>query len=321
MKLQEVEFPNVYILIKATNTKLAKTLVALTPTCTHNAGIVFNSTVKIKAFITRVKTLTAFGQMDNGTLPSVCFSGCNCEKTASFDFKCKKRGKRFNVYKGHMYSCCNNIQPAIVKISAHEKGSRKELSDHIRASQAATDFSLKFSKFSKRNAVVEFPEQHLAVMDTVAIFNKIFSWDCRNISSSEYVLFEPYIKNLQYFVTVDGTVTSTCPVVLEELCHFSFYESNCTNILRGLRGAWEKNGRSFRLASPATKYFPEKCDASEIPIKTAIKNFFGTHKCTALCEQWPVSIQMPTVNLAFQHDVNKSSLSRPPSYHSILEDH
>lgn len=187
--------------------------------------------------------------MENGTLSSVKFSGCKCRKTASFDFKLKKRGKKFNVYKGRMHSCCADIQYAAVKARANEKGSSSDLVDYVIALEAAINIALRFSKCFKNNLTVQFPELHLAVMDNVSVFNKLFSKGSRALSSEEYVLFEPYIKDLKYFVTAEGIVTDTCPVVIQELCHFSYHESNGMNVLRGLRGAWEKNGKSFRLAS------------------------------------------------------------------------
>lgn len=259
--------------------------------------------------------------MGNETLPSIKFSGCNCEKTASFDFKAKKRGKKFNVYKGQMYSCCNDIQYAAVKTSAKGKGSSQDLVDYVKATDVAINLALMFSKCRKNNLTVQFPELHLAVMDNVSIITKLFSGDCRTLSSKEYVLFEPYIKGLQHFVTVDGVVTDSCPVVIQELCHFSYHESNGTNILRGLRGAWEKNGKSFRLSSPSTKYFVEKCAESEIPC--AVKNFFQTHRCTAVCEKWQVLNQKPGGRAAdgYGFAACGSVLDLPPSYSFIAESH
>lgn len=179
-----------------------------------------------------------------------------------------------------------------------------------------------FSKYCKNNLTVQFPELHLAVMDTVSVFNKLFSRGSRALSTDEYVLFEPYIKDLKYFVTADGSVTDACPVVIQELCHFSYHESNGTNILRGLRGAWEKNGKSFRLASPSSKYFVEKCTESEIPC--AINNFFQTHRCTAVCEKWQVPNQNQGARTAT--DISGSVacgsvMELPPSYSYITESH
>lgn len=260
--------------------------------------------------------------MENGTLSSVKFSGCKCRKTASFDFKLKKRGKKFNVYKGRMHSCCADIQYAAVKASANEKGSSSDLVDYVMALEAAINIALRFSKCFKNNLTVQFPELHLAVMDNVSVFNKLFSMGSRALSSEEYVLFEPYIKDLKYFVTAEGIVTDTCPVVIQELCHFSYHESNGMNVLRGLRGTWEKNGKSFRLASPSTKYFVEKCTESEIPC--AINNFFQTHRCTAVCEKWLVPNQKQCAPAAM--DISTSGacgpvMELPPSYSYIVESH
>lgn len=260
--------------------------------------------------------------MENGTLPSIKYSGCKSRKTASFDFKLKKRGKKFNVYKGRMHSCCADIQYAAVKASANEKGSSMDLIDYVKALEVGINVALMFSKYCKNNLTVQFPELHLAVMDTVSVFNKLFSRGSRALSTDEYVLFEPYIKDLKYFVTADGSVTDACPVVIQELCHFSYHESNGTNILRGLRGAWEKNGKSFRLASPSTKYFVEKCTESEIPC--AINNFFQTHRCTAVCEKWQVPNQNQGARTAT--DISGSVacgsvMELPPSYSYITESH
>ena len=67
---------------------------------------------------------------------------------------------------------------------------------------------------------------------------RFFSWDFKIVSSNEYVLIEVYMKNN----LIDEIVTSLSPEVLQRFGHFSFYEIGCTNILRGLRSVWEKNG-------------------------------------------------------------------------------
>ncbi|XP_048765274.2 uncharacterized protein LOC125673054 [Ostrea edulis] len=255
--------------------------------------------------------------MNNETLPSMKYSGCTCRKTANFDYKRKRKGKKFNVYKGRMYSCSNDIQTAAVKINTRGEGTQEDLADYVDSSQAAQDLVNKFSKLC--NVSVRFPECHVAEMDTVAVFNRFFSGNCRKPSSDEVILFEPYIEDLQCFISRAGVVTEACPAVIRELCHFSFHESNGTNILRGLKGAWEKNGKGFRLASPATKYFPEKCSTSEI--QCAITNFFSCHKCSSRCEKWLVPSQVQSSPRVCQTSA-KTGLnfpqwdSLPPPYES-----
>ncbi|XP_061162749.1 uncharacterized protein LOC133171971 [Saccostrea echinata] len=249
--------------------------------------------------------------MDNKTLISTEYSDCNCGKTASFYYKRKKKGNNFNIYKGRMYSCCKDIQTAVVKVTANGKGSKEDLPDYIIASQAAHDLANKFSKLC--SIFVHFPEIHIAEMDTVAIFDTFIPGDCRKLSGDEFVLFEPYVKDLQNFVTREGIVTKVCPAVIQELCHFSFHQSNGDNILRGLKGSWEKNGKSFRLASPATKYFPEKCSADEIPC--AITNFFSVHTCTSRCNKWLVPSQVHSSRS--EHQFDNSFSDPPPPYESI----
>ena len=67
---------------------------------------------------------------------------------------------------------------------------------------------------------------------------RFFSCDSKIVSSNKYFLIEVYMKNN----LIDEIVTSLSPEVLQRFGHFSFYEIGCTNILRGLRSVWEKNG-------------------------------------------------------------------------------
>jgi hypothetical protein len=243
------------------------------------------------------------------------YSGCTCGKTANFDYKSKKKGKKFNIYKGRMYSCSNDIQYAAVKVRTHDKGTEEDLMDYVGSSQAAHDLADKFSKLC--NISVHFPECHIAVMDKVAVFNGFFPENCRKPSCDEVILFEPFIKDLQWFVSRNGVVADSCPTVIGELCHFSFHESKGYNILRGLKGVWEKNGKGFKLASPATKYYREKCSASEI--QCAITNFFSSHKCSSRCEKWLVPSQVQSSPSTCQKSVRTERDSSqwdslPPPY-------
>ncbi|XP_062611185.1 uncharacterized protein LOC134273032 [Saccostrea cucullata] len=222
--------------------------------------------------------------MNNGTLPSLQRSGCSCEKSANFDFRPKIRGRKFTIYKGKMHSCCNDIQTAAVKFDSTRKGSKESLEIYIKESKTAHDIARKFSKMC--NVTIRFPELHLAVMDEVSFLTNTLS-DSRKLSSEEFVLFEPFIKGrLEYFVTCEGIVTKKCPQIIQELCHFSFQDSNGTSLLRGVKGQQIRvNGKHrLQLASPSTCVFSE--GGCEPDIRVAVKNFFDTHQCTQRCEKW-----------------------------------
>ena len=64
---------------------------------------------------------------------------------------------------------------------------------------------------------------------------RFFPWEFKIVSSNEYVFIEVYIKNN----LIDEIVTSLSPEVMQKFGHFSFYEINSTNILRGPRRVWE----------------------------------------------------------------------------------
>jgi hypothetical protein len=179
-------------------------------------------------------------------------------------------------------------------------------------SQVAHGIARKFSK--KCNVTVTFPELHLAVMDKVSVITNIIS-KRRKLSSDEFVLFEPYIRgSLEYFVTCEGFVTENCPQIIEELCHFSYNDSNGTDILRGLKGVWRKDGNTFQLASPATEMFSKgsSCGSED---GMAVKNFFDSHHCTHRCEKWLSCQTQSSVNDISYMLKNFAVIGPPPPYH------
>lgn len=131
-----------------------------------------------------------------------------------FDFKFKKRGKKFNVYKGWMYLCCVDIQYVVVKVSVNEKGSSLDFVDYVMVLEVVINFVFRFLKYCKNNLMVQFLELYLVVMDNVSVFNKFFFMGFCVLLSEEYVLFEFYIKDLKYFVIVEGIVIDVCFVVI-----------------------------------------------------------------------------------------------------------
>lgn len=152
--------------------------------------------------------------MENGILLFVKFSGCKCRKMVFFDFKFKKRGKKFNVYKGWMYLCCVDIQYVVVKVSVNEKGSSLDFVDYVMVLEVVINLVFRFLKYCKNNLMVQFLEFYLVVMDNVSVFNKFFFKGFCVLLSEEYVLFEFYIKDLKYFVIVEGIVIDMCFVVI-----------------------------------------------------------------------------------------------------------
>lgn len=131
-----------------------------------------------------------------------------------FDFKFKKRGKKFNVYKGWMYLCCVDIQYVVVKVRVNEKGSSLDFVDYVMVLEVVINFVFRFLKYCKNNLMVQFLELYLVVMDNVSVFNKFFFMGFCVLLSEEYVLFEFYIKDLKYFVIVKGIVIDVCFVVI-----------------------------------------------------------------------------------------------------------
>lgn len=131
-----------------------------------------------------------------------------------FDFKFKKRGKKFNVYKGWMYLCCVDIQYVVVKVSVNEKGSSLDFVDYVMVLEVVINIVFRFLKCFKNNLMVQFLELYLVVMDNVSVFNKFFFMGFCVLLSEEYVLFEFYIKDLKYFVIVEGIVIDMCFVVI-----------------------------------------------------------------------------------------------------------
>lgn len=131
-----------------------------------------------------------------------------------FDFKFKKRGKKFNVYKGWMYLCCVDIQYVVVKVSVNEKGSSLDFVDYVMVLEVVINLVFRFLKYCKNNLMVQFLEFYLVVMDNVSVFNKFFFMGFCVLLSEEYVLFEFYIKDLKYFVIVEGIVIDVCFVVI-----------------------------------------------------------------------------------------------------------
>lgn len=249
--------------------------------------------------------------MNNETLPSLIRSGCACEKSANFDFRPKKKGKKFRIYKGNMYSSCTDIERAAVKVDTSRQGSMEVLEKYVLQSQNAHGIARKFSKMC--NVTVSFPELHLAVMDKVSVITNTMSRH-RKLSSDEFVLFEPFIRgSLEYFVTCDGIVTENCPKIIEELCHFSYHDSNGTNILRGLKGVWRKDGCTFQLASPATEMFSKgsSCGSEN---RMAVTNFFDNHHCTHRCEKWLSCQSQSCLNDISYMIKNLPPLGPPPPY-------
>lgn len=131
-----------------------------------------------------------------------------------FDFKFKKRGKKFNVYKGWMYLCCVDIQYVVVKVRVNEKGSSLDFVDYVMVLEVVINLVFRFLKYCKNNLMVQFLELYLVVMDNVSVFNKFFFKGFCVLLSEEYVLFEFYIKDLKYFVIVEGIVIDMCFVVI-----------------------------------------------------------------------------------------------------------
>lgn len=131
-----------------------------------------------------------------------------------FDFKFKKRGKKFNVYKGWMYLCCVDIQYVVVKVRVNEKGSSLDFVDYVMVLEVVINIVFRFLKCFKNNLMVQFLELYLVVMDNVSVFNKFFFMGFCVLLSEEYVLFEFYIKDLKYFVIVEGIVIDMCFVVI-----------------------------------------------------------------------------------------------------------
>lgn len=131
-----------------------------------------------------------------------------------FDFKFKKRGKKFNVYKGWMYLCCVDIQYVVVKVRVNEKGSSLDFVDYVIVLEVVINIVFRFLKCFKNNLMVQFLELYLVVMDNVSVFNKFFFKGFCVLLSEEYVLFEFYIKDLKYFVIVEGMVIDMCFVVI-----------------------------------------------------------------------------------------------------------
>lgn len=131
-----------------------------------------------------------------------------------FDFKFKKRGKKFNVYKGWMYLCCVDIQYVVVKVRVNEKGSSLDFVDYVMVLEVVINLVFRFLKYCKNNLMVQFLELYLVVMDNVSVFNKFFFKGFCVLLSEEYVLFEFYIKDLKYFVIVEGIVIDVCFVVI-----------------------------------------------------------------------------------------------------------
>lgn len=131
-----------------------------------------------------------------------------------FDFKFKKRGKKFNVYKGWMYLCCVDIQYVVVKVRVNEKGSSLDFVDYVIVLEVVINIVFRFLKCFKNNLMVQFLELYLVVMDNVSVFNKFFFMGFCVLLSEEYVLFEFYIKDLKYFVIVEGIVIDMCFVVI-----------------------------------------------------------------------------------------------------------
>lgn len=131
-----------------------------------------------------------------------------------FDFKFKKRGKKFNVYKGWMYLCCVDIQYVVVKVRVNEKGSSLDFVDYVIVLEVVINIVFRFLKCFKNNLMVQFLELYLVVMDNVSVFNKFFFKGFCVLLSEEYVLFEFYIKDLKYFVIVEGIVIDICFVVI-----------------------------------------------------------------------------------------------------------
>lgn len=131
-----------------------------------------------------------------------------------FDFKFKKRGKKFNVYKGWMYLCCVDIQYVVVKVRVNEKGSSLDFVDYVIVLEVVINIVFRFLKCFKNNLMVQFLELYLVVMDNVSVFNKFFFKGFCVLLSEEYVLFEFYIKDLKYFVIVEGIVIDMCFVVI-----------------------------------------------------------------------------------------------------------
>lgn len=131
-----------------------------------------------------------------------------------FDFKFKKRGKKFNVYKGWMYLCCVDIQYVVVKVRVNEKGSSLDFVDYVVVLEVVINLVFRFLKYCKNNLMVQFLELYLVVMDNVSVFNKFFFKGFCVLLSEEYVLFEFYIKDLKYFVIVEGIVIDVCFVVI-----------------------------------------------------------------------------------------------------------
>lgn len=88
-----------------------------------------------------------------------------------FDFKFKKRGKKFNVYKGWMYLCCVDIQYVVVKVRVNEKGSSLDFVDYVMVLEVVINIVFRFLKCFKNNLMVQFLELYLVVMDNVSVFN------------------------------------------------------------------------------------------------------------------------------------------------------
>ena len=84
--------------------------------------------------------------MNNETLPSLIRSGCECEKSANFDFRPKTKGKKFRIYKGNMYSSRTGIERAAIKFDSSHKGSKQVMEKYVLESQVAHGIARKFSK-------------------------------------------------------------------------------------------------------------------------------------------------------------------------------
>lgn len=113
-----------------------------------------------------------------------------------------------------MYLCCVDIQYVVVKVRVNEKGSSLDFVDYVMVLEVVINLVFRFLKYCKNNLMVQFLELYLVVMDNVSVFNKFFFMGFCVLLSEEYVLFEFYIKDLKYFVIVDGIVIDMCFVVI-----------------------------------------------------------------------------------------------------------
>lgn len=116
--------------------------------------------------------------------------------------------------KGWMYLCCVDIQYVVVKVRVNEKGSSLDFVDYVIVLEVVINIVFRFLKCFKNNLMVQFLELYLVVMDNVSVFNKFFFMGFCVLLSEEYVLFEFYIKDLKYFVIVEGIVIDMCFVVI-----------------------------------------------------------------------------------------------------------